>query len=440
MATSTKQRLRILLAILLPALLFLSFPSGSVGSDVDGARQGWTYRPLARLVGADGGDYADFNGDGVRDMCVAAEEGRKAVCYLLDGTGATVTAAIEVGIFSPPGPEDVAVGDLTGDGRADLAYFRQGSNQVGFIHCGDNLDASTCQKVSLTGVTHPVHNGFITDVDQDGNQDVVYAASKWGSSTIPGAEVAWFENPFPTDPTKSSNWIKHIIAKDDSEFRSAWGFPGTGEYNQIGFVDLFKNGTRYLIVSERLANQISVYTAGDPTTQWDQVTMWVEGTDESSPKHMTAQDVDADGDVDLAITLQQGGILLWENVGSPGALAFHQHEIDRVDDRGLGISPMGIGFHDLDNDGKFELVVNEYGNVAQTYMYIYEMKTISNWMRGMTIYLTYAGDDLFFDDINHDGAKDILSTWASVNDGSVYALLQKKSYKFKSWIPVFTKG
>ncbi|HBY93613.1 MAG TPA: hypothetical protein DEP84_06525 [Chloroflexi bacterium] len=434
-----KRGLRIALSVLLPSLVLVTLASRSASSAPNRVSEEWAYRPLAVLNGADGGDYADFNGDGTRDMCVAAEEGKQAVCYLLDATTGTVTRALELGTFSPPGPEDVAIGDLTKDGRPDLAYFRQGSNQVGFISCGDNGDTSTCRQVPFGGVIHPVHNGFIADVDRDGNQDIVYAASQWKQSTVPGQEVAWFENPYPTDPMKSTNWVRHVIRQSDSEAESAWGFPGTGEYNQLDFVDLFKNGTRYLIVSERLANRISFYSTADPTVAWERVPIRVRGTGDNQPKHMTAQDVDGDGDIDLAVVLQQGPILVWENVGSPGALSFIQHEIDRIDDRGGIISPMGIGFHDLDGDGRFELVVNEYGEVPQTNVYIYTMNTISNWTRSVTIPVMYAGDDIFFDDINNDGMRDILSTWASPDSGQVYALLQGIAYRFQLWVPLLLK-
>lgn len=425
------KRILLLLACLLP----ISGVLAQAGAALDVGLLQWNYYALASLNGADGGDYADWDGDGIHDICVAAEEGAREVCYLLGGAA---VRPVVVGTWSGTGPEDVAIGDLTGDGKPDLAFFHQNELKVGFLHCSDNANGNTCSRVILLQTPHAVHNGFIADVDQDGYADIVYASARWDGNVTPGMQVVWLENPLPLDPTAPANWTKRIIGQDSTDASSAWGFTATGDYNRLGFVDLLNNGVRYLVVSERPSRRVSFYRGDDPyQSGWNRSVIAVQGSGE--PKHMTAQDLDSDGDLDIAMTTRQGAILVWENKSLPNWFTFVQYQIDVIDSRGIGVSPMGIGLHDLDGDGRFELVVNEYHPSVPTNVYVYKMNTLSNWTRYTIASNTYAGDDIFFGDFNGDGRADIFSTWASTSGGQVYVLQQIPPLAPRVWLPVVLK-
>ncbi len=66
----------------------------------------------------------DLNGDGEADLAVANHDDNTVSVLLNEGSGRFGTA-VTYGVGS--GPQSVAIGDLNGDGKADLAVATQGS-------------------------------------------------------------------------------------------------------------------------------------------------------------------------------------------------------------------------------------------------------------------------------------------------------------------------
>ena len=114
----------------------------------------------------------DFNGDGKPDLAVAAFNG--VTVLLGKGNGAFT----DTGTFGvPPGASSVAVGDLDGDGKPDLAVSSQGINSVidhtvSVLH--NNGDGTFAAAVAVIVGPGPV-SVALGDLDGDGKLDLAVA-------------------------------------------------------------------------------------------------------------------------------------------------------------------------------------------------------------------------------------------------------------------------
>jgi len=126
----------------------------------------------------------DFNGDGKLDLAVANHCGGDASCangtisILLGNGNGTFTAAASPATGS--GPSSVAVGDLNGDGKLDLAVANFGSNAVTIL-LGDGTGNFTATATpAATGGTPA--SVAVADFNGDGRLDLAVANS--GGNTL----------------------------------------------------------------------------------------------------------------------------------------------------------------------------------------------------------------------------------------------------------------
>ena len=122
----------------------------------------------------------DLDGDGKPDLAVAApgyvSTGPLVSVLLGNGDG---TFAAKVDYRTGPGPNSVAIGDLNGDGKPDLAVANRGSNTVSVLL--GNGDGTFTAKVDY-GTGGDPHSVAIGDLNGDGKPDLAVASS--GSSTV----------------------------------------------------------------------------------------------------------------------------------------------------------------------------------------------------------------------------------------------------------------
>jgi hypothetical protein len=124
--------------------------------------------PLSITVG-------DFNGDGVLDLAVAnsfVDSGQPGTVTVLlgngDGTFTPTASSPTVGIL----PYSVAVGDVNGDGKADLVTTNVGSNTFSVLL--GNGDGTFAAPLSPAAGTDPI-SGAVADFNGDGLADLAAA-------------------------------------------------------------------------------------------------------------------------------------------------------------------------------------------------------------------------------------------------------------------------
>ncbi len=132
---------------------------------------------------------ADFNGDGKADLAVANNSNSGIVSVLLNttATGATTpTFAPAMNFAAGSGPLSVAVGDFNGDGQADLAVANSNSDDV-LVLLNTTATGATTPTFSpamnfITG-TAPT-SVAVGDVNGDGKADLAVANSGSGDVSV----------------------------------------------------------------------------------------------------------------------------------------------------------------------------------------------------------------------------------------------------------------
>jgi hypothetical protein len=273
--------------------------------------------PIA--VGADpfALDVGDLNGDGNADL-VTADQGSADVSVLLgDGHGG-FSPAIGSPVTTPGNPYSVVVGDLNGDGKLDVAASEYDVNNI-VVLLGDGTGGFLPPATYATG-DMPITLA-IGDLNDDGILDLVTA--DYGGPTTVSVLLGAGDGTFGPRVAYAAGWAPWSVT--------------------IG--DLNGDGKPDLVASNPLTNHVAVLLgAGDGT--FGPSTDFATG---SNPRFVAIADLNGDGNPDLA-TADSGGpeisVLLGDGHGAfaPWTDIF------------TGGYPMGVSAVDLNGDGNLDLV------------------------------------------------------------------------------------
>lgn len=132
----------------------------------------------------------DIDGDGKPDLAVSDYTNNTVSVFRNNCEPGTITTgSFETRIEFPVGsyPYQVAIGDIDGDGKPDLAVTNWGSNTVSILRnlssAGSFTLSSFATKVDFTTLTNPGQIA-IADIDGDGKQDVTVTNSNVDSFSI----------------------------------------------------------------------------------------------------------------------------------------------------------------------------------------------------------------------------------------------------------------
>lgn len=289
---------------------------------------------------------ADFDGDGDIDLA-AANYG-----YLGQGSTVALLRNNGAGGFLPPvafaaggGPWKLAAGDLDGDGDVDLAVARD-ARRLSILRNQGGTFAAPEEYTVLSGSSSDAYRQVaVSDVDLDGDLDVLYASN--GLYGAVGPVVALYRNPgngtfagaesipldvFSSSPTDMAvrdvtgdGWPDVLVAE-----HLAWTLvPGNGAGGflparlylggegpiAIDAADMDGDGDLDPAVTNRDSLELTVHW-NDGFGNLPVPASYPAG---SLGNSMAAGDVDHDGDLDLAVSYGYtgaGGVLVLENQGN----------------------------------------------------------------------------------------------------------------------------
>ena len=306
----------------------------------------------------------DVDGDGDTDV-LGASFGDKEITWWenTDGTGTVWTKHIVDTYFLCA--YSVYAEDVDGDGDIDvLGAASSTTDSLANIALWENTDGT-----GTVWTEHVVDNSFdgahsvyATDVDGDGDIDVLGAA-------YTADRIAWWEN---VDGSGAA-WVEHVV---DSDFDGAQSVYAT---------DVDGDGDTDVLGAAYNAHCI---------TWWENVdgsgTAWVEHVvdgDFDNAYSVYAADVDGDGDTDvLGASAGADDITWWENTDGTGTM-LTEHTVDGSFD-----SAHSVYAADVDGDGDTDVLgaafyaseiswwdVNSYATSGSLESSILEAGTIGIW-------------------------------------------------------------
>ncbi len=215
------------------------------------------YTPFAGFTGSIRTATGDFNGDGVKDIVVAAGPGSVGPRVLIY-SGATGQIMRDFFAYESffTGGVFVATGDVNGDGLTDLIVSpdRGGGPRVRVFSQGDINQ----QLNDFWGIEDPNFSGGVRvavgDLDRDGKDDIIVAAGFGG-----GPRVAVFSGATVVPGQRPAKFFGDFNAYEDGVNNGA--YVSAADFNNDGYVDLVfgsgSGGARVKVIDGRslLANR-----------------------------------------------------------------------------------------------------------------------------------------------------------------------------------------
>jgi len=365
------------------------------------------------LHGAEGPRGADVNGDGHTDYAVAWEQSHYSRLYLhpgdaqlvrhpwpsvtvghaanaetavpfdLDGDGDfEVLSAISAGPrtirahFPPDDPADILddtlwttenftqtpvdlwvniePADIDGENGTDLiigSIGREGNfmAQIGWLRCPEDPADTTAWTYHQLIEVHWALGLTASDMDHDGDLDVVYS-NRFGDSGQGDIArgVFWLENPGAGAPDLTDHWELHEIGSVGGE---------------VGYLDLVTTAPDDLamIAVPVRPRKTDIHTALDTTgLLWDSVRLpWPD--DMGTTKAARFADIDLDGHLDLVLTAVEAredeglvGVAWLRNPGTPDG-DWNAYDIAGLEGEKFDI----VAIEDIDGDGDLDVLTSE---------------------------------------------------------------------------------
>ena len=312
---------------------------------------------------------ADMNGDNVAEI-VTSEAGYGSSAYLaifttsFDDEGMiSIDQHIEfnfgTGVYSVP--QDIALGDLNGDGLLDVVTSEKGdvtddfeAHTCIFINSSQNQSFSFESPIIIDG---DGYEGFaqLQDINGDGKLDIVTSRQSWNQLGI-------YLN---TSEDNNVSFADKIIIENVVAPR-----PAFADMNGDGMIDL--------VATAYLNNGRDVYIYSNNSTEEDidfnlEMTVLAGGLPPAgyndynwSSSNPTLADIDGNGKLDIIVTngncgfgCSPSGISVIKNISTDSELLF-EYEYNDFYQYQSNPWPLRIGISDLNGDGKPDILTTDW--------------------------------------------------------------------------------
>jgi len=344
---------------------------------------------------------SDIDNDSDLDVLLTGYTGseRVAKLYTNDGNG-NFTEVTDTPFIGVSGNNSSLFSDIDNDGDQDVLLTGYTGSDPMFVSILYTNDGSG----NFTEVTDTPFEGFtgnsiaFNDIDNDGDQDVVFCGYTFDSDSKPTIKVKLFTN------------------NGSGEFTEVTDIPFVAvDQSSIVFFDMDSDGDSELLIAGRSK---SILYMNEGEGHFIKITnSFFEGVDDSS---VAFADVDNDGDQDVLITGYTNNYdrisKLYTNDGSGIFTEVADTPFEGVDDS-------SIAFSDVDNDGDQDVLITGYTDNSERISKLYTND-------GSGIFTEVADtpfegvDDssIAFADIDNDGDQDVLITGYTDNSERISKL------------------
>lgn len=281
---------------------------------------------------------SDLNGDGYPDV-VIANSLDSTISILKNSTGmGGFSLDAPVTLVANMSPQDIVIGDVTGDGKPDIAVVSKDSNSVTVFrntNTGIGSSISFNQKASYPTGLSP--KGIrLADIDKDGRLDIIVANE--GDNTV-------------------SVYKNTLQALGGVSYDTKIDFPAGASPRSVAVGDIDGDGKPEIITGNYADGTLSVLRNISNDIEFGFESK-IDFTTGSGTEKIVVVDFDADGKNDLAVTNSiSGTVSIFKNTSSGGVVSFAL-PIDMT----TGTAPIDVQAGDIDGDGVPDLVVANSGS------------------------------------------------------------------------------
>jgi trimeric autotransporter adhesin len=287
----------------------------------------------------------DIDGDGLADMVAVNQSSSTVSVFRNTSTSGTITSgsfAAKVDFTVGTSPYSLAIGDLDCDGKLDLAVVNNSGNTVSVLRntatSGTISASSFATKVDFTTGTNPI-SVAIGDVDGDGKPEIVTANFYSGTASV-----------FRNKSTSGSITSGSFAAKVD--FTTA-----THPYS-VALGDIDGDGKKDMVIANQGSASVSVFrnTATSGAISSSSFAAKVDFTTGTNPFSVAIGDIDGDGKMDVVVANNSStSISVFRNTASSGSIT--SGSLASKVDFTTGSTPYNVSLGDIDGDGKVDVVV-----------------------------------------------------------------------------------
>jgi len=321
---------------------------------------------------------ADMNGDEIPEI-VTSEAGSGSSAYLAifitsfnDEGMISIDQRIEynfgTGVYSEA--QDIALGDLNGDGLLDIVASEYGditddfdSHTCIFINTSQNQSFSFNAPIIISG---DGYEGYaqVQDINGDGKLDIITSRTNWHQMGV-------YLNTTENDDVSFANKI--IIEDDGGTYTDGWLYVDT----RPAFADLNADGMIDMVTTANTTDRRDVYIYSNNSTEGN-IDFNLELIVQSGGEHAdwptdydwsvyspTLADIDGDGRLDIIVAngtcgfCSPSGISILRNTSTDSELLFEYDYSDFYQYQSNSL-PVGIDISDLNGDGKLDILTNDW--------------------------------------------------------------------------------
>jgi hypothetical protein len=279
----------------------------------------------------------DLDGDGRPDLAVANSHSSTVTLHRNISIDNTTQFANAVTLSNLLGAQTLCIGDLDGDGKLDLVVPNSGNREIMIFRNNSITGTISYQQPFLISIfpDHDIRDMEIRDLDGDGKSDLVFTGDMAGTISV-------YEN------TSANGTIS---------FEPRTNFSTGTNTRGLAFCDIDGDNLPDAVTANTVSGTISILRNNSTPGNISFVTK-VDFIADGSTEKVAVGDIDGDEKQDIIVTnALSNNVSVFKNLSTPGSISLASRK-----DYAAGINSYKVCIGDLNGDGKPDILVGNFGS------------------------------------------------------------------------------